>query len=59
MSKESSTDPESGHYVKVERTKQFAYSFHAAAVRNGFVLGTIVTPGNMHDSHILELIERV
>ncbi|MEY9866014.1 hypothetical protein ABIE66_001393 [Peribacillus sp. B2I2] len=24
--------------MKVERTKQFAYSFHAAANRNGFVL---------------------
>jgi hypothetical protein len=41
-------------YVKDERTKQFAYSFHAAADRNGFVLGTIVTPGNIHDSQILE-----
>ncbi|MDQ7863555.1 transposase [Peribacillus frigoritolerans] len=34
--------------------KQFAYSFHAAADRNGFVLGTIVTLGNKHDSQILE-----
>ena len=52
--KESTTDPESGYYVKDERTKQFAYSFHAAADRKGFVLGTIVTPGNTHDSLILE-----
>ncbi|OCA88381.1 transposase [Bacillus sp. FJAT-27225] len=52
--KESTTDPESGYYVKDERTKQFAYSFHAASDRNGFILGTIVTPGNTHDSHILE-----
>ena len=58
--KESTTDPESGYYVKDERTKQFAYSFHAAADRNGFVLGTIVTPGNIHDSQILEpLVEQV
>ncbi|KAF0825040.1 IS1182 family transposase [Cytobacillus firmus] len=58
--KESTTDPESGYYVKDERTKQFAYSFHAAADRNGFVLGTIVTPGNTHDSHIFEpLVQRV
>src|SRR5690606_23321726 len=58
--KESTTDPESGYYVKDERTKQFAYSFHAAADRNGFVLGSIVTPGNIHDSHILEpLVEQV
>ncbi|AMM94517.1 transposase [Peribacillus simplex] len=58
--KESTTDSESGYYVKDERTKQFAYSFHAAADRNGFVLGTIVTPGNIHDSQILEpLVEQV
>lgn len=37
--KESKTDPESCYYVKEERTKQFAYSFHAAAERKGFVLG--------------------
>ena len=58
--KESTTDPESGYYVKDERTKQFAYSFHTAADRNGFVLGTIVTPGNVHDSVMLEpLMEKV
>lgn len=58
--KESTTDPESGYYVKDERTKQFAYSFHAAADRHGFVLGTIVTPGNVHDSTMLEpLLEKV
>jgi len=58
--KESTTDPESGYYVKDERTKQFAYSFHAASDRKGFVLGTIVTPGNTHDSVILEpLVEHV
>jgi transposase len=58
--KESTTDPESGYYVKDERTKQFAYSFHTAADRNGFILGTIVTPGNVHDSTMLEpLVEMV
>ncbi|MDV7766597.1 hypothetical protein N9I19_18830 [Peribacillus sp. CSMR9] len=29
--KESTTDPESGYYVKNERTKQLAYSFLAAS----------------------------
>ncbi|WP_110927851.1 IS1182 family transposase [Bacillus massiliglaciei] len=58
--KESTTDPESGYYVKDERTKQFAYSFHAAADRYGFILGAIVTPGNVHDSHMLQpLVEKV
>ncbi len=52
--KEITTDPKSGYYVKDERTKQFAYSFHAATDRNGFLLGTIVTPGNTHDRNILE-----
>jgi len=46
--------------VKDERTKQFAYSFHTAADRNGFVLGAIVTPGNVHDSAVFEeLVEKV
>ncbi|MED3786835.1 transposase [Peribacillus frigoritolerans] len=58
--KESTTDSEGGYYVKDERTKRFAYSSHAAADRNGFVLGTIVTPGNTHESLILEpLVEQV
>lgn len=58
--KQSTTDPDSGYYVKDERTKQFAYSFHAAVDRNGFVLGNIVTPGNEHDSHLLApLVEMV
>ncbi|MBX8943116.1 IS1182 family transposase [Lysinibacillus sp. K60] len=58
--KESTTDPESGYYMKDERTKQFAYSFHAATDEKGFVLGAIVTPGNVHDSHVLQpLVERV
>lgn len=58
--KVSTTDPESGYYVKDERTKQFAYSFHAATDRKGFVLGSIVTPGNVHDSHMLQpLVEKI
>ncbi|WP_418909835.1 IS1182 family transposase [Bacillus pinisoli] len=58
--KESTTDPESGYYVKDERTKQFAYSFHAATDRNGFIIGAMVTPGNVHDSHILQpLVQKV
>ncbi len=58
--KESTTDPESGYYVKDERTKQFAYSFHTATDEKGFILSTIVTPGNVHDSHMLQpLVEKV
>lgn len=58
--KESTTDPESGYYVKDERTKQFAYSFHTVADRHGFVLGAAVTPGNVHDSQVFEpLVQQV
>ena len=45
-------DPESGYYVKGEREKQFAYSAHTSCDDNEFVLSTIVTPGNIHDSQV-------
>ena len=60
MIKESATNPESGYYVKDERTKQFAFSFQVASYQKRFVLGTNVTPGNTHDSLILQpLVEQV
>ncbi|MES6927194.1 transposase, partial [Cutibacterium acnes] len=40
--KVSTTDPESGLFVKGEKERVFAYSFHTACDRNGFVLGTKV-----------------
>ena len=46
----SVTDPDCGLFVKGEHKKQFAYEAHTACDRNGFVLGTVVTPGNVHDS---------
>ena len=46
----STTDPESGLFVKGEHKKQFAYEAHTACDRNGYVLGVEVTPGNVHDS---------
>ncbi len=56
----STTDPESGLFVKGEKERVFAYSFHTACDRNGFVLGTIVTPGNVHDSRVFEeLLDQV
>ncbi|SPT78297.1 transposase [Niallia circulans] len=58
--KESTTDPESGFYVKSEREKMFAYSFHTACDANGFVLGTIVKPANVHDSQVFhELFDQL
>ena len=46
----STTDPESGLFVKGEHERQFAYEAHTACDRKGFVLGVEVTPGNVHDS---------
>ncbi len=46
----SVTDPDCGLFVKGEHKKQFAYEAHTACGRNGFVLETVVTPGNVHDS---------
>ncbi len=56
----SNTDKEAGYYVKGEREKQFAYSFHSACDNNGFILGVIVTPRNIHDSQLLiPLVEKL
>ena len=46
----STTDPESGLFVKGEHERQFAYEAHAACDSRGFVLGVEVTAGNIHDS---------
>lgn len=46
----STTDPESGLFVKGEHKREFAYEAHTACDRNGFVLDVVVTPGNVHDS---------
>lgn len=47
---QSTTDPESGLFVKGEHKRQFAYEAHTACDKNGFVLEAVVTPGNVHDS---------
>ena len=46
----STTDPESGMFVKGEHERQFAYEAHTASDRKGFVIGVEVTAGNVHDS---------
>lgn len=56
----SPSDPESGYYVKGEREKQFAYSAHTVRDEHGFILGTIVTPGNRHDSQVaIPLLDKI
>ncbi len=46
----STTDPDSGLFVKGEHERQFAYEAHTACDSRGFVLGVEVTAGNVHDS---------
>ena len=46
----SITDPDCGLFVKGEHKRQFAYEAHTACDSNGFILETVVTPGNVHDS---------
>ena len=46
----SITDPDCGLFVKGSHERQFAYEAHTACDSYGFVLETVVTPGNVHDS---------
>ena len=46
----STTDPDSGLFVKGEHERQFAYEAYTACDSRGFILGVEVTAGNVHDS---------
>lgn len=46
----STTDRESGMFVKGEHERQFAYEAHTACDKRGYILGVKVTAGNVHDS---------
>ena len=46
----SVTDPDSGLFVKGDHKRQFAYEAHTACDKHGYILETVVTPGNVHDS---------
>ena len=46
----STTDPDSGMFVKGEHERQFAYEAHTACDRHGMVLDVEITAGNIHDS---------
>jgi transposase/transcription elongation factor Elf1 len=50
----SSSDPDSGLFVKGEHKTEFAYSAHVACDRNNFILGKVVTAGNVHDSRVFD-----
>ena len=47
---ESTTDPDSGMFVKGEHERQFAYVDQVACDKNGWVLAYDVNHGNVHDS---------
>lgn len=46
----STTDRDSGMFVKGEHERQFAYEAHTVCDKKGFVLDVEVTAGNVHDS---------
>jgi len=46
----STTDPDCGVFVKGKHQRQFAYEAHTACDKNGYVMETVVTAGNIHDS---------
>ena len=48
--KQSTIDPESGHFNKGDHETQFAYLAQTVCDQNGYVLGMKVNPGNQHDS---------
>ncbi len=41
---------------KSEKEKCYAYSFHTACDKNGFILGIDVTAANVHDSAMFKTI---
>lgn len=46
----STTDPDSGVFRKGERKRRFAYEAHTACDIHGYVMETVVIPGNVCDS---------
>lgn len=46
----STTDPESGMFHKGEHKRCFAYEAHTVCDKHNFILDTVITSGNIHDS---------
>ena len=44
----STTDPDSGMFIKGEHERQFAYEAHTVCDKQSFVLAVEVTAGNVH-----------
>lgn len=56
MAKESTSDPESGLFVKSEHKMKFAYTAYVSCDEHNFVLNCEVTPGNVHDSKVFDTV---
>lgn len=57
---QSVTDKESGIFQKGEHKRCFAYSAHTVCDKYNFILDTIITAGNVHDSRAFdELYQRM
>lgn len=54
----STTDPESGMFHKGEHKRCFAYEAHTVCDRHNFILDTVVTSGNVHDSVAFDSLYR-
>ena len=52
----SSSDPDCGVSHKGEHKMQFAYEAHTACDEHGYILGCVITPGNIHDSIALDTL---
>ena len=55
----STTDPDSGIFRKGDHKRCFAYEAHTACDAHGYVLETVVTPGNIHDSVADDVYDKV
>ena len=57
---ESITNKESGIFQKGEHQRCFAYSTHTVCDKHNFILDTVITAGNVHDSRTFhELYQKV
>ncbi len=56
MAKESTSDPESGLFVKSDHKVEFAYTAYVSCDEHNFVLNCEVTPGNVHDSKVFDTV---
>lgn len=55
--KVSTTDEEAGFYYRDEKEKGFVYQDHRVVEdKNNFIIASLIQPGNIHDSKVLEKV---